>query len=1125
MSDNHRANKRVVFILNALRLPRRSRLLILILGLLGVTGLYWFLGRENGLGLAAGLLAVVMASGFFLGALGGVISAVLCFTFGLFLVQLAPEELPMSSLAYSGLAGLLALILAGMVMGFVRTLAVAFEQLLNARSQEGQKLERRLALEQMISSISGDFSSGSDPDVEQRITRALQFTAEFGRIDRIRLILFADQGLRINQQYQWHRPDLPAPRVNDLVDLAALPWLSARLHQMEIICTNTLSELPPEATKEREYLARSGVESILVYPLLVANQLAGLLGASMETTPRTWAEEDFRLMSQVSEQFMRFLERKAAVRAQLVGEERLRAIFHNAGVGMAVTDPVGIILDSNAELQSFLGYTAAELRGMSSRDFTHPADYAIEVNQIRQAITEDSSRTQIEKRFVRKDGTVVWGILTLSFVRSEQGHITYLIAAVKDITERKRVEQELRSRQSLLEAITLAAEQFLSKEQLEESIRNAIEALGWATAATHVSIFENAINADGRVYPNYRYEWVAPGAVNTPDNDQFIVDTARSGFGRWADLLSRNKIVKARASLSPTGSLFRGSKSILVVPIFVFTRWWGGICVADALHEREWTTGEEDALRLAASLVGLAIQRQHYDNQNRQLLAAESSARKLAEALGKSAADLNASLSLDSVLDSIMANIGKVTAHDAVNIMLVDNGRAEVLRAQGYQRRSNSGNNLPVHAVMNTPVMRQAAESGRPVIVADAAAVIRQQSSEHMQWVRSLATIPIQHQGVTIGFINLQSATPNAFSANQSDTLQAYANQAALALQNARLFETVRENAHRLSILNEIGRIAISAPSLEALLDGLANRVQSLFGMDAAYITLWDEANHRPIPASASGQQGTAYSATEVVNGEVTLTESVLNARRILVVEDAYHSSYISSRIARHFNEASIMGIPLIVGDQKLGALIMGYTQPHKFTPDEVSLAEQAGRQIALAVAKAELVAEVQRLAVTDDLMGLYNYRGLMDLGAQEVDRAQRYGRPLSAIMMDIDRFKTLNDTYSHIVGNEILCRLAERCRQVVRDADIVTRYGGDELCILLVETDDVTALHVAERIRQSVAGAPFLVSVGAIPATVSLGVSALKPGETLNQLIARADRGLYHAKEGGRNRAVFEAD
>ncbi len=262
MSDNHRANKRVAFILNALRLPLRSRLFILIIGLLGVTALYWLLGRQNGLGLAAGLLAVVMASGFFLGVLGGTISAVLCFAYGLFLVQLAPEELPMSSLAYSGLAGLLALILAGMVMGFVRTLAIAFEKLLNARSQEGQKLERRLALEQMISSISGDFFNVSDPEVEQRITRALQFTAEFGQLDRIRLILFSDQSLRISQQYQWHRPDLPAPRVNDLVDLAALPWLSARLHQMEIVCTNALSELPPEATKERENLARSGVEPV-----------------------------------------------------------------------------------------------------------------------------------------------------------------------------------------------------------------------------------------------------------------------------------------------------------------------------------------------------------------------------------------------------------------------------------------------------------------------------------------------------------------------------------------------------------------------------------------------------------------------------------------------------------------------------------------------------------------------------------------------------------------------------------------------------------------------------------------------------------------------------------------------
>ncbi|HNT54597.1 MAG TPA: diguanylate cyclase [Anaerolineaceae bacterium] len=891
---------------------------------------------------------------------------------------------------------------------------------------------------------------------------------------------------------------------------------------MEIVCTNDLSELPPAATKEREFLAQSGVQSILVYPLLVSNQLAGFLGCSMETAPRNWSEEDFRLLSLVSEQFMHFFERKAALRAQMAGEERLRAIFHNAGVGMALSDPGGIILDSNAELQTFLGYAASELRGKSSRDFTHPADYSLEVGQVRQAIAEGLNRTQIEKRFIRKDGSVVWGILTLSFVRNEQGQITYLIAAVKDITERKRVEQELRSRQSLLEAVTLVAEQFLSKENLDESVRNAIEALGWATGATHVSIFENAINDEGRVYPHYRYEWTAPGATQS-DDGQLHQDPIRSGFGRWADLLSRNKIVKARASLAPTGSLFRGNKSILVVPIFVQTRWWGGICVDDALHERDWAATEEDALRLAASLVGLAIQRQQYDQQNRQLLAAESAARKLAEALGKSAADLNASLNLDSVLDSMMANIGKVAVHDAVNIMLVDNGQARVFRAQGYQRRSSAGNNLPDHAVINSPAMRQAAENRRPFILSDATTFVRQSGSEHMQWVRSLATIPIQHQGVVIGFINLQSATPNAFLLSQADTLQAYANQAALALQNARLFETVQENAHRLSILNEISRIAISAPSLETLLDGLANRVQSLFGMDAAYITLWEEDNHRVIPVSASGEHGTTYSTSEVVAGEVTLTESVLNASRVLIVEDAYHSPYISARIARMFNETSIIGIPLIVGDRKLGALIMGYTLAHKFMPEEVALAEQAGRQIALAVAKAELVGEVQRLAVTDDLMGLYNYRGLMQLGDQEVERAHRYDRPLSAIMMDIDRFKTLNDTYSHIVGNEILCQLADRCRQVVRDADIVTRYGGDELCILLVETDEATALSVAERIRLSVSGAPFLVSVGAIPATISLGVSTLLSGESLNQLIARADRGLYHAKEGGRNRVVFE--
>jgi diguanylate cyclase (GGDEF)-like protein len=163
---------------------------------------------------------------------------------------------------------------------------------------------------------------------------------------------------------------------------------------------------------------------------------------------------------------------------------------------------------------------------------------------------------------------------------------------------------------------------------------------------------------------------------------------------------------------------------------------------------------------------------------------------------------------------------------------------------------------------------------------------------------------------------------------------------------------------------------------------------------------------------------------------------------------------------------------------------------------------------------------EVQRLAITDPLTGLYNRGHFSKVGEDEVRRAVRYGHPLSAIMLDIDHFKRANDTYGHSRGDHILREVAERCRHELRAVDVMGRYGGDEFVILLPENDLAAARRVAERLRKSIAQQKLHSTEGQATVTASLGVAALnREDSTLEALLSRADQALYVAKEGGRNR------
>lgn len=189
-----------------------------------------------------------------------------------------------------------------------------------------------------------------------------------------------------------------------------------------------------------------------------------------------------------------------------------------------------------------------------------------------------------------------------------------------------------------------------------------------------------------------------------------------------------------------------------------------------------------------------------------------------------------------------------------------------------------------------------------------------------------------------------------------------------------------------------------------------------------------------------------------------------------------------------------------------------------------VSAFRLRGRWLAVGTARditdRKLVEErLREMAATDGLTGILNRRRFMELAADELGRAHRYGRPLGVIMFDVDHFKAVNDARGHAAGDKVLRSLTAVARETLRGADILGRIGGEEFAVLLPETGLPAAVRAAERLRRAAESMSLLADGGLFNVTVSLGVALLQEDEILEDFLKRADQALYRAKQGGRNR------
>lgn len=336
-------------------------------------------------------------------------------------------------------------------------------------------------------------------------------------------------------------------------------------------------------------------------------------------------------------------------------------------------------------------------------------------------------------------------------------------------------------------------------------------------------------------------------------------------------------------------------------------------------------------------------------------------------------------------------------------------------------------------------------------------------------------------------------------------------NHAAIAIEKTRLLAEIQQRSAELEAVRRASLSLTASLDLEEVLDNiLENTLQLVDNAQDAHIFLYEHGRLRFGAALWSdGRKGMPWAAPR----ENGLTYSVAwEGEMILVADMRRHPLFADTPSSW---EGSIVGVPLKIGARVVGVMTVAHPQANAFSETQLRAVSLLGDQAAVAIENARLHDLVTRQARTDALTGLPNRRALDERLEAEIRNANRFKQPLALIMLDLDGFKAVNDSYGHPIGDRVLQQVANCLRERMRDNDFIARYGGDEFALMLPNTDSATARTLAERLQlrmdQCVSLSPEQVQIS-LDITCGLSVYP-SDGTTAAALLAKADQALYQAK------------
>ncbi len=692
----------------------------------------------------------------------------------------------------------------------------------------------------------------------------------------------------------------------------------------------------------------------------------------------------------------------------------------------------------------------------------------------------------------------------------------------------------------------------------------------------------------------------------------------------------------------------------------------------------------------------------------------ENDRRKLASALAASAAILNSSLNLDAVMQHILETVGMVVPNTKANIAVLDGSNSRVVASRGYEQMGTK--ELLQMRIMDASKVKNLVkmiETKKECLISDTKTNPDWLEYPETIWIRSYVGAPIIVNGTVYGFINCDSDIAGEYSETDAINLKLFADQAAIAIENARLHDEVERHLRQLTKITELTRTVLVSSNVNEVIQKVSEPLLRLFDANSLIITKWEAATNIASCLSVKGEGVKLKVANETPAGTSSLTELVLGQKQAMFFENGGETEELNRLIVRAFTDTYILALPMMVEEIPFGVIFLGFNKKGQVSVDDITIGAYAANQLATAIQKsmmleseqtltqqyshanelitslsrvsssvsssagprgimeamgmgleklhmhsmvflldedpccahmeyssrqnelaafnskleknyffesfkvdvipefdqvihqrgsvflkdiaslfykimpaeltpfmhrifdilaigpktkslvmplfsenkpvgilniygeelmeidqkagetfcgqissalenAKLLAKVQQLAITDELTGVLNRRGLFEGATRQFKSARRLEHDLSVLMLDLDNFKEVNDRFGHDIGDDVLTELVQRVQANIREVDLIGRYGGEEFVAVLVETDLKQAVAVAERIRSVIDKKPIQTQEGAIHTTVSIGVTVIGPqSQAIEELIKQADRALYIAKNRGKNQVA----
>ncbi len=377
---------------------------------------------------------------------------------------------------------------------------------------------------------------------------------------------------------------------------------------------------------------------------------------------------------------------------------------------------------------------------------------------------------------------------------------------------------------------------------------------------------------------------------------------------------------------------------------------------------------------------------------------------------------------------------------------------------------------------------------------------------------KCLCAAPILLGGKPAGVMSAMSTGREfVFEQRDLDVLVTAAGQVSVAVENARLFADEQRRSSQLAFLNNISRTAISSDDPVHMLGQIVAEIQKNFSFDHLGIGLLDYGTKE---IEIKAEAGTTAHA---MGKRVPLGSGILG-RVARTGERALVQNGVEGQIGAVLPQSrSVLCIPITYGETLLGALNIESHEESAFSPPDVLILNTLADLLATALHNAFVFQKLQQQSITDGLTGIKTRRFFWESLSAEWKRASRSGRAFSVVLIDLDKFKEVNDTRGHFEGDLLLARVGRLLEQKSRQSNVVARYGGDEFVVLMPETGPDQAEVLAERLRQWIATDPMLAEHHI---TGSFGVASFPThGFSIEDIIRVADAGMYVSKRSGGNR------